>query len=74
MGQVTLNYEDSMRILNNAKANPDARVIAACFVAFFEAKTHAEDLDSSTRSIVLKLSHMSAAAIYDIATPDAVED
>lgn len=74
MGQVTLNYEDSMRILNNADANPDARVIAACFVAFFETKNHAEDLDSSTRTIALKLSHMVAASIYDALASTDQED
>lgn len=66
MGQVTLTYEDSLRILNDETSHPDARVVAGCFIAFFETKNHAEELDSSTRSIALKLSHMVAAAIYDL--------
>jgi len=65
MGQVTLNYEDSMRILNTEDAHPDAKVVAACFIAFFTTKNHADDINPSTRAIALKLSHMLAAAIYD---------
>lgn len=74
MGQISLNYMDSMRILNNPDANPDARVIAACFVAFFETKNHAGELDSATCTIAMKLSHMIAASIYDRSVPTEEED
>lgn len=66
MGQITLNREDSMRILNNPDSDPDARAIAAAAVAMFEINEHAFDLSKETCSIVLKLSHMAAAAIYDM--------
>lgn len=65
MGEITLNAERAMSILNNPDATPDARVIAACTIAFFEANDHAEVVEKSTRAIALKLSHMVAAAIYD---------
>ncbi|MGH8053556.1 MAG: hypothetical protein ACREP4_06525 [Stenotrophomonas sp.] len=65
MGQVTLNFDDSMKIINNPDASPDARMIAAAFIAFHEANGSAVDADSSTRAIVLKLNHMTAAAVYD---------
>lgn len=74
MGQVALNYEDSMRILGDESSSADARVIAACFVAFFETKNHAEDIGSVTRSIALKLSHMVAAEIYDLPPAGDQED
>lgn len=74
MGQITLNYEDSMRILNNEDANADAKVIAACFVAFFETKTHADEIDSATRTIAMKLSHMVAVEIYAAASSETEKD
>jgi len=74
MGEITLNHEDSMRILNNAEANPDARVIAACAVAFLEARNHADEIDPSTATIALKLSHMVAAQIYSLPVPTDEED
>lgn len=64
MGQISLNREDAMRVLNTLKASPDARIIAACTIAFFEAREHSEDVDSATRSIALKLCHMVGAEIY----------
>lgn len=67
MGQITINRDHAMGVLNDANADPTARVIAACTVAFFEANDHADEIDSSTRSIALKLSHMVASAIYDAA-------
>ena len=65
MGQITLNYEDSKKILDNPDSAPDARVIAAAFIAFFEVKNHADAIDPKTRGITLKLSHMIAGAIYE---------
>lgn len=65
MGQITLNYDDSKRILDNPDASPDARVIAACFIAFFETSNHVDEIDSSTRAIVLKLSRMVSGVIDD---------
>lgn len=67
MGQITLNLEDSMKIINSPDAAPAARMIAAAFIAFHEANEGAEEVDSATRSICLKLNHMTAAAIYDAA-------
>lgn len=69
MGEITLNFDDSLRILNNPEASPDARVIAACFVAFFETQNCVDEIDSSTRTIALKLSHMVAQAIYGNPAP-----
>ncbi len=66
MGQISLNREDSMRILNNPDSDPDARVIAAVAVALFEANEQAFDLSKEARAIVLKLSYLVAAAIYDL--------
>jgi hypothetical protein len=53
-----------MSILNNAESVPDARVIAASAVAFFEANRHAEDISHETRCIALKLSHNIAIEMY----------
>lgn len=64
MGQITINREDAMKILNNPDASGDARVIAAFTIAFFEADDHAEMIAASTRQIALKLAHMTADAIY----------
>lgn len=65
MGQITLSYEDSKRILDNPDANADARVIAACFIAFYETNNHVDEIDKSTRAIVQKLSYMTTGLIYD---------
>ena len=65
MGQISLNREDSMLILNNPDSDPDARAVAAAAVALFEVNEHTFDLSKETCAIVLKLSHMAAAAIYD---------
>ena len=54
-----------MRVLGDAESSPDARVVAACSIAFFEALDHAEIIHAPTRAIALKLSHMVAAQIYD---------
>ena len=64
MGQVTLNYDECKRILDNANAAPDARVIAAAGIAFFEAARHADDITSETKSITLKLAHNIASEMY----------
>ena len=64
MPSITLNKDDAMRILNNRESSPNARIIAAHTVAFFESAEHAEDSDASTRSIALKLSHMASAENY----------
>lgn len=45
---------------------PPTRAVAAVAVALFEANEHAFDLSKETRAIVLKLSHLVAAAIYDM--------
>lgn len=77
MGQITLNREDAMRVLNNQEAAPSARVIAACSIAFFETRDHVDEADSATRSIAMKLSHMVMAEIFDAPeapAPDPVED
>lgn len=63
MGQITLNYEDAMRVLTNPESGADAKVIAACTVAFFEVNDHADEIERDTRAIVLKLSHMTADVI-----------
>lgn len=65
MGQITLSYEDSKRILDNPDSSGDARVIAACFIAFYETNNHLEEIDLSTRAIVQKLAHMTTGLIYD---------
>lgn len=64
MGQVTLNYDECMRILENADALPDARVIAASAIAFFEASRHSEEITTDTRAITLKLAHNIASEMY----------
>lgn len=64
MSSVTLNYEECKRILDNADAAPDARVIAAGAIAFFEAARHAGDISSDTRAITLKLAHNIASEMY----------
>jgi hypothetical protein len=64
MPQITLNRDDAKKILDNPGASPDARLIAAFTIAFFESHDHAEDIGPDTRSIVLKLAHLSADAIY----------
>lgn len=65
MGSITLSHEDSKKVLDNPDASPTARVIAACCIAFFEAKRHADEVDADTRAIALKLTHMTASAIYE---------
>ncbi|MCD7099078.1 hypothetical protein [Stenotrophomonas sp. MMGLT7] len=65
MGEIKLNLKDSMRILNNEDAAPDARVIAAFAVAFLETFKHADEINPETRAIVRKLMHMSLQEIYD---------
>ncbi|TAM72337.1 hypothetical protein EPN44_16100 [bacterium] len=64
MGQITLNYEDSIAVLANAEAAADARIVAACAVAFFELQNHADEACGSARAASLKLLHMGASAIY----------
>lgn len=66
MRKISLNREDSMLILNNPDSDPNARAVAAAAVALFEVNEHAFDLSKETRAIVLKLSHLVAAAIYDM--------
>ena len=64
MGSISLNYEECKKILDNPDASPDARVIAASAIAFFEAARHADDISSDTRSITLKLAHNIASEMY----------
>lgn len=66
MGQITLKREDALRVLNNPESGPDARAIAGVTMALFEVSEHAEDIEKSTKSIVLKVVHMVATAIYDL--------
>ncbi|MBD3825636.1 hypothetical protein [Stenotrophomonas sp.] len=63
MGEIKLNREDSMRILNSTDASPDARVIAAFAVMFFEAVEHADELDAETYAIAHKLLRMGASEL-----------
>jgi hypothetical protein len=65
MGQITLNFADAKRVLDSKDAGPDARVIAACTIAFFVTNDEVDDITPATRAIALKLSHMTAGAIYD---------
>jgi hypothetical protein len=64
MAQISLNYDECKRILDNADAAPDARVIAASAIALFEASRHADDISSDTRAITLKLAHNIASEMY----------
>lgn len=64
MGQITLNYGDSMAVLANSEAAADARIVAACAVAFFELQNHADEACSAARAASLKLLHMGTSAIY----------
>lgn len=61
---MTLNYEDSMRILQSTETDPSVRIIAACAVAFFELERHADDATIEIRAAALKLLHMGSSAIY----------
>jgi len=74
MGAITLDYEDSIRILADEDAGPNAHVIAACAIAFFVTKDNADHIDAKTRAIALKLSRMVAAAIDATFETDDVED
>ncbi|NII74234.1 hypothetical protein FHW84_002819 [Dyella sp. SG562] len=64
MGQITLDFEDAQKIINNPDAGGDARVIAAFTIAFFVAMAHAHTIEPTTTAIALKLAHKSADAIY----------
>jgi len=65
MGEVKLNIDDSMRILNNPDAGSDARVIAGCAMAFFEVTKSGGDYSPETRAIAQRLLRMTAARIDD---------
>jgi len=69
MAEIELNREKSMRILNSADASPDARVIAAFAVMFFEATEHAEDLEPETYAIAHKLLRMGASELDQAREP-----
>lgn len=64
MAEIKLNREDSMRLLNEAHDDqPNARVVAAAAVLFFEVTDAADALDGETRQIVHKLLRMSGSAL-----------
>lgn len=63
MGEIKLNIDDSMRILNSADTGPNERVIAASAVAFFEANKAVGELDPETKTIAHKLLRMTASAL-----------
>lgn len=63
MAEVTLNRDDSMRILNDPASSPEATLIAACAVTFFAANDAAEDVDDETRTIAHKLLRMTATRL-----------
>lgn len=65
MGQITLNFDDSMHILNNPDAAPDATVVAAAFIVFFNAQENGDAVTAETRSIAQKLLRMAATALDD---------
>lgn len=64
MAKLTLNREESMKILNNPEASRDARVIAACAVALFECSDEGQ-VAVSSRQIAHKLLRMSATVLDD---------
>lgn len=68
MVHITLNRENALRVLNDDTVGADAHTIAACAIALIAAED-AEEFDSSTRAIVLKLSTMIAARIYGMEMP-----
>lgn len=70
MGEIKISLEDSMRILNNDHSTPNARVIAACAVAFFEIENAGDGINSSSRTIAHKLFRMSASALDDARESD----
>lgn len=64
MAEIKLNREDSMRLLNEAHDDqPNARVVAAAAVLFFEVTDAADAVDGETRQIVHKLLRMSGSAL-----------
>lgn len=64
MAEIQLNREDSMRLLNEAHDDqPNARVVAAAAVLFFEITDAADDIEPDTRQIVHKLLRMSGSAM-----------
>ncbi|WP_147423566.1 hypothetical protein [Xanthomonas sp. CFBP 7698] len=62
MPEIQLNREESMRILNNPDAGSEAKVIAACAVAFF-ACIDGESMNPETRTIAHKLLRMTSSAL-----------
>ncbi|WP_088100308.1 hypothetical protein [Xanthomonas retroflexus] len=68
MPEIKLNREDSMQLLNDGRDDqPNARVVAAAAVLFFEIAEAADDVDGNTRQIVHKLLRMSASALDEAA-------
>lgn len=64
MAEIKLNREDSMRLLNEAHDDqPNARVVAATAVLFFEVTDAAYAVDGETCQIVHKLLRMSGSAL-----------
>lgn len=63
MGEISLNREDAMRVLNNPESSPGARVIAGCTVAFFESVNGVDEACPQTRAICQKLLRMAGAAL-----------
>lgn len=64
MPEIKLNREECLRLLNEANTDqPNARVVAAAAVLFFEVTDAADDVDGETRQIVHKLLRMSGSAL-----------
>jgi len=64
MPEIKLNREDCLHLLNQTNTEqPNARVVAAAAVLFFEVTDAADDVDGETRQIVHKLLRMSGSAL-----------
>lgn len=65
MAQITLNREDSERVLANENSSAGARIVAAAAIAFFEVKESSEDSGRECLAIAQKLAHMTLSELYD---------
>jgi len=65
VGQITLNAEECLKLVNSTTADAETKAIGAAGLALFKAAEAADEgLKPETRAIILKLSHEIAAVIY----------